>query len=229
MLVLDIGNSATKWAVWQDERLNIVAPYTRPEDLPQDLPVAYAAVGKVEEQLQHWLEEKQALQITGTSRGPLYNGYATPHTLGADRWCAIHAAWALAGPNPVMVIDIGTAVTTDVAAEDTYLGGSISPGLALRYRALNEYTARLPLLQPQADWPVLGTDTATAITNGVQQGLLYELQGHIYAAQTQWKGLSVFLTGGQAHFFAKRLENGNFVHPNLVLEGIARLASFVTL
>lgn len=230
-LVLDIGNSRIKWGLWDGSSLTEVHDYDgTPDSLPTRLPVAYAAVGSCPADLSSWLQARQATALDGLSPGLLHSLYQSPHTLGADRWCAIHAAWLRADRRACLVLDVGTAVTTDLADnQGRYLGGSISPGLHLRYQSLHTYTHRLPLLQPVEPWPALGTDTRTAIQQGVQQGLLYELEGHMAQARAQFPQLSVFLTGGQAQLFAKPLESRNFAPlqlcPSLVLEGVGILSA----
>lgn len=177
----------------------------------------------------------RVLRFNGLSKGLIHNRYGTPHTLGADRWAAINAAWAHAhlqdgaNPRPVLVFDLGTALTSDLAdAQRNYLGGHISPGLRMRLNALAHYTARLPQLQPDPEHPPTypGTDTASSLQVGAWLGLEGEME-HILQAATHRLGQSpvVFLTGGDAQAFEKRLKTPNFVRPHLVSEGIYHLVA----
>jgi type III pantothenate kinase len=160
---------------------------------------------------------------------PFVHSYQTPLTLGADRIAALAAARLFAPPAvPVAVIDAGTAITLDVlSANDVYEGGLIAPGISLRFKALNSYTGKLPLLQPDTSpepTPLLGNSTHTCLLAGVQTGAVLQLEATLQACQVKYgPQLYVILTGGDAPLFEKRLKSTNFVAPNLVLQGIAAL------
>ena len=116
---------------------------------------------------------------------------------------------------------MGTAITFDILTSGgEYLGGNISPGLVMRFRALHAFTSQLPLLEKDEFSADPGTDTRTAIISGVQKGILYEIHGYMEHFSEQYPGLKVILTGGDADFFADKLKRPIFVVPNLVLCGL---------
>jgi type III pantothenate kinase len=142
----------------------------------------------------------------------------------------VHGALRYVAGGPLLVLDVGTAVTYDYVDEtDTFLGGGIAPGLSMRYQALHAFSARLPQLAPGPAIQWLGGTTEEAIRAGVQFGLAAELQAHINWAHQQRPDQpppAVFLTGGNAPYFEPLLQEA--VHrtcPNLVLEGICQLVA----
>lgn len=153
---------------------------------------------------------------------PIHVAYKTPHTLGADRLIAAIAACSYFPKSPVMVVDVGTAITYDCVDDGgTYLGGGISPGLNMRFQALHSFTAKLPLVALTEPSPLLGTSTETSIQVGAQRGAIEEVKGMIKLyKKTFGPELKVFLTGGDAYVFEKHLKKPNFARFHLLLEGI---------
>lgn len=238
-LAIDIGNTTTKIALFGDEDIR---QFWRVEtsQLETDLgeivltlnPEKQLAVGWIStaspkdlEALplwQHFNIPPFLFSIQSTSSLPIKNLYATPHTLGTDRIVAVIAACSYSPGLPVLVIDAGTAITFDFAdATGNYLGGGISPGVRMRFRALDEFTARLPLVEPDTAPKLIGDSTETSIRSGVVNGTLAEVQGIIDRyRRTYGTDLQVFLTGGDQYLFENQLKNVNFAASNLVLEGI---------
>lgn len=134
---------------------------------------------------------------SGVTRVPIINRYKTPSTLGTDRLAAAVGANMLQPNTNLLIIDIGTCVTFDfVNATGEYLGGNISPGPTMRLKALNDYTARLPLVERKGEVPLYGNDTETAIRSGVLNGVKYEIEGYIKFFLAKYPQLFVYLTGG---------------------------------
>ena len=160
--------------------------------------------------------------------------YATPHTLGSDRVAAAVGAASRFPGEAVLIVDAGTCLKCDwLTADSAFAGGSISPGLKMRYRALTELTGRLPLVAagPAAqmpEWP--GDSTEASIRAGVEIGLLSEVLAFVTWGETRWPGVRVVLTGGDAPWLGVRLgapERRNFVvEPQLVLLGLHRVLFF---
>ncbi|MDE6715242.1 MAG: type III pantothenate kinase [Muribaculaceae bacterium] len=152
---------------------------------------------------------------------PISIGYATPSTLGGDRIAvAVGAFSQLPGKN-LLVIDLGTAVTMDVVdAQGCYLGGNISPGLTTRFRALHDYTGKLPLVSADGDSPLVGSDTVTAMRSGVVRGMAYEINGYIDEINDKMQGIDVFITGGDAKYLAKWIKSRIFEDQNLLARGL---------
>ncbi|MGN1229845.1 MAG: type III pantothenate kinase [Prevotella sp.] len=207
-LIIDAGNTCIKLAAFKGEELVEVCrmDYDEPEkfgrfassypflrgivssvvDLPPALEAAISA-----------LPFEVVRLVPGDTPVPLRIMYATPHTLGADRLAAAVGAYAKSGGREVLVIDVGTCITYDfVNANGEYLGGNISPGPKLRLKALNSFTARLPLVSRHGDTPELGNTTETAIRSGVVNGIRREIEGYISDYLLKYPNLFVYLTGG---------------------------------
>ena len=95
---------------------------------------------------------------------------------------------------------------------DRYFGGSISLGINMRFKALNHYTGRLPLINWTNEDEIIpqGTNTQNALKNGVLQGVINEIEGFIALENKKNKALKVILTGGDADFLNKQLKNSIF-------------------
>lgn len=169
----------------------------------------------------------RVVAFTSATPVPIRNAYATPGTLGCDRLAAAVGAAALFPGRDVLVVDLGTAVTFDlVTADATFRGGCISPGLALRFKALHEHTARLPLCWASDGECLVGTSTRDAVTHGVVNSLTFEIEGYIARMEALYPGLCVIFTGGDANFFAKRIKNTIFANCNPVLRGLERILEY---
>lgn len=158
---------------------------------------------------------------------PITVQYRTPQTLGRDRLAAAVGANFLQPGKDLLVIDAGTAITYEwIEASGTFMGGNISPGMTTRFKALNYYTKKLPLVAEQVDIPLIGTDTETAIQAGVVNGIVYEMDGYIEMLRLKYPNLLVFLTGGHSFYFERRLKNSIFADINLVLTGLNRILEY---
>lgn len=155
---------------------------------------------------------------------PIVNSYETPETLGMDRLAAVCGAYALTPNRDCLVIDSGTCITYDMIDKNGhYVGGGISPGLSMRFKAMHTFTARLPLVSPGDDAPLIGKTTASCMQGGTVRGILYEIEGMIHAYQEKYPELQVFLCGGDTSFFEKKLKASIFAVPELVLYGLNRI------
>jgi type III pantothenate kinase len=235
-LVIDIGNTLTKIAVFAQGGLIHAQHYSSPDaktfsNLIDQYQVNKAIISSVKKEVEDWraaLEEKIDLQYFNVAMtAGIHNQYKTPHSLGLDRLAAVIGAQKLYPGKGSLVIDAGTAITYDwIDAEGNYFGGSISPGLNMRYKALNYYTGRLPLIEADNQFDNnYGDDTTSAIKSGVQNGIKYELTGFIESYQEKEPELNIILTGGDSIFFDTLLKNSIFApyiknEPYLVLEGL---------
>lgn len=236
-LVLDIGNSSLK-AGWFDSQGMVSAIRTgnlSGETLAETLrtraveAVLVSSVGKTDRLSFGPVagELKTLLFLDGTLPLPLKIRYDTPHTLGNDRIAAAAGAHQQFPGLPVLVIDLGTAITIDfLSPAGAFMGGNISPGLQTRFRSLHAFTARLPLLEKDENWPLFGSDTHSAITAGVQQGILHELDGYMADYANRYPDCRFILTGGDAAFFAVRLKKPIFADPHLVLRGLNHILNY---
>jgi len=148
--------------------------------------------------------------------------YKTPETLGKDRIAAVAGAVALYPQKPLLVIDAGTCIKYNfITSNAEFIGGAISPGIDMRYKALSFFTDRLPHLQFEQDFhEVIGASTKSSITSGVQQGALYEVEGYVNHFKEQNKNGIIVATGGNLSFLVDGLKNSIFAAPDLILSGL---------
>jgi type III pantothenate kinase len=233
-LVLDIGNSRTKCGLFRAGRLtgHAIVPngdagrirdFLRNERPPS---VVVGSVAREDHKLMASLGSIAPVHvITGETPSHLVSRYRSQDTLGSDRWANAVSASLLFPRRPVVAISLGTCVTYDVVnREGEYLGGAISPGLYMRTRAMSEFTARLPMVEPPGEPQLVGTTTHECLAAGAHHGLLAELGGMVHRIGQQHPGLAVVLTGGDAPRFSRALENGIFAHPFLTLLGLHALS-----
>src|SRR5690606_31273094 len=161
------------------------------------------------------------------SKFPFINQYKTPETLGIDRM-VLAAGTVLKFPNQNrLVIDAGTAITYDfIDKENNYLGGAISAGINLRYKALNNHTAKLPLLEKTDEDFFIGQTTSESIHSGVVNGVLFEIEGFISELRNKYDNFIIILTGGDTDFLAKRLKSTIFANRNFLLESLNDLYQY---
>jgi type III pantothenate kinase len=155
---------------------------------------------------------------------PVELNYLTPETLGIDRICNAAAIQALAPNSRKVSIDIGTCIKFDMVDENgCYQGGSISPGIELRYKSMNDYTANFPLLDQKDAADLIGRSTTGSMHSGVMNGILSEINDLIRRYQEEYNVLTFFLTGGNAHHFDFEGKNNIFADENLTLKGLANI------
>jgi type III pantothenate kinase len=147
--------------------------------------------------------------------------YTTPKTLGVDRIAAVCGALQLFPQRDCLVIDTGTCITYEFLDRNArYHGGSISPGIAMRFEAMHRFTSRLPLVKPEINVPLVGDSTESAMQSGVIQGVRAEVEGIIQKYTDQYPDLKVIICGGDVRFFENHLKQTVFVAPDLVLIGL---------
>lgn len=237
-LALDTGNTRVKAAVFDGRR--IVGRFTAEAPGAAWLDEIFAAFpairGAIVASVRGGVEELSGLLAPRVERlvvfdhtvpVPIPVAYATPATLGRDRLAAAVGAAALYRGTPALIFDLGTAITVDlVEADGTFVGGNISPGAAARFRALHEFTGKLPLAA-LADTPEpLGTSTLGAIEAGVVHGIVYEIEGYMARYCKKIPNLRIVFTGGDANFFAKRLNYPIFASDDLVLYGLNEILEY---
>lgn len=237
ILTVDIGNTLTKLCVFEDGSLVHAAGGA---DLgPVEVEamfdwhtidgVAYCRVGKDAKGVGEWLKNcgLPYVIVDAACRLPIKLNYGTPRTLGADRIAA--AVGAVAPGESALVIDAGTAVTSDLVVKGVFMGGNISPGLALRFRSLHRYTSALPEVAAEGPVPEFGSDTETAIRAGVVRGLVAQLAADFRAAFDIDNDMKMVLTGGDAAFLLPWLEKENIpvsVVPSAVGLGMVRIFNY---
>ena len=232
-LIVDIGNSRMKVVVMNDD--TPCAEYVGAvgdvawlcsivERHPEIRRAIVSASGGGEAAVYEALMQRVEYVLnfkSATTPIPIKNGYATPETLGADRLAA-----AVGGDCDLMIVDFGTAITIDYVEGGVFRGGNISPGVAIRFRALADYTARLPLCSATDDVLEYGTTTVEAIEQGVMQGITNEIEGYILSFLKKKTKKSIIFTGGDAKYFVKRIKNTIFADCEPLILGLNRILNY---
>lgn len=237
-LIMDIGNTATKLAVFQSDKMiqvqtvattnmlaEVEALLKKFSRVKHGLLSSVKMIDNLEfERLQNLLPIKI---LDFSFQLPFKNAYDTPQTLGVDRLALMAAAVLQYSKRNVLVIDAGSCVTYDfMDSNQNYLGGAISPGVEMRYKALETFTSNLPLLQKTAPNQRIGSSTEASIHSGVIYGLLHEMEGTIKEYQNKYPDLTVILTGGDTDFLCKQFKISIFANSNFLLEGLNFLLEF---
>ena len=233
-LVIDIGNSQVKLAVFDSNEILYAISQTTTEavtieKLLLQFPVKNAILSTVrqaDQQMISLLTERLEffLCLDALTPLPFKNLYKTKMTLGMDRLAAAAGAAEVYPDENVLIIDMGSAITIDlINSWNQYIGGNISPGMMMRFSALNHFTANLPLIAPGEADDFPGQTSADAIRSGVISGIFFELQEYINLLSLRYNNLKVVMTGGDADFFVRKLKNHIFVDSNLILKGLNRI------
>ncbi|MFZ4101857.1 MAG: type III pantothenate kinase [Sphingobacterium thalpophilum] len=234
-LVIDIGNSRAKFAIFHQGKLRETGKIVK-FDLDQlnlildNHKITNSIISSVNDEisiLENLLKIRtKYIRFSADVKAGVINRYKSPLTLGLDRLAGVIGAKTLFPGHNCLVIDAGTCITYDaVDLAGVYEGGSISPGLIMRLKAMHKFTGRLPEIElsDYSDWR--GYDTSTAMLSGVLNGSTEEVRGMIEVYRSKYPELRVILCGGDAIFFDTRLKNSIFAHtlktePDLVLYGL---------
>ena len=230
-LVIDIGNTQIKVAVFDQailifkERFHSEELISRMLTICEQYNIENSIISHVSDLKKSVLSELHELleliELNYTTKLPFNNRYLTPKTLGVDRIALAAGASAQFPNNNVLVIDAGSCITYDFLNENgDYYGGDISPGIEMRYKAVNNYTSNLPLLIRTEILPPIGDSTNNAIHRGILNGVILEIDGVIKQYKAKYQKLTVVLTGGDTIFLAKNLKSSIFAIPNFLLEGL---------
>ena len=237
-LVIDIGNSQTKVAVFDAGEiiqtiLSKSFDITRLSQLkliyPELNQAILSSVGAIDPGLPDALKKKFELflEFSHQTPVPIVNLYQSKSTLGLDRLAAAIGGVCLFPGKDLLVIDAGTAITFDLVDKNNcFLGGNISPGLAIRFKALHQFTSHLPEIAADDQWEEFGRTTEEAIRSGVQNGMIFEIDGMIDQVTKTRPGCLTILTGGDSYFFDKKLKNTIFVKFELTLIGLNRILEY---
>lgn len=238
-LVIDIGNTRVKAGLFEKNDLIESFVFDSLMELQQnnlfekhviENCIIASVVDDIEAFTTFLKNKTNVLVFTNETPIPLKNLYKSAHTLGSDRLAAAIAGNSIAPNENVLVIDAGTCIKYNfISQSNEYLGGAISPGLRMRFKALHTFTDRLPLLDLDINYDkLIGTTSDESIYSGVELGAINEVNGFIDEYISQFNNLKVFLTGGDTDFFAKRLKNRIFADQNLILKGLQVILSHNT-
>jgi len=237
-LIIDIGNTTTKLAVFQRDKIlitkvipvaslvlevdNLLKGFT---EITQGL---ISSVGFLPADVLKTLENRLPLTILKSdSKLPYKVCYETSETLGVDRLALMAAAVTQHPGKNVLVIDAGSCITYDfINSQQNFLGGAIAPGIQIRYKSLGDFTSNLPTLEKKVPENFIGNSTHACIHSGVVNGVLHEIRGVVSTYQNKYPNLTIILTGGDADFLCKQLKISIFANSDFLLEGLNFLLEF---
>lgn len=235
-LTIDIGNTCTKVLVYEKDVIVWRKTFeTLTIKLLRDIYLKFkplnsilCSVNSTPAPIRAFLQKNtRFIELSGKTKVPVKITYKSPATLGADRLAGIVGASKIFPSKNVLVIDMGTCIKYDfLTSRNKYPGGSISPGLHMRLKALHTFTDRLPLLQPTKIHGLVGKNTNESIQTGVQLGILAEMEAFIADYKKQFGSLKVILCGGDAPRFASQLKMPIFAAPELVSFGLIEILKF---
>lgn len=237
-LIIDIGNTRTKLAVFHENNLIDLQVSERPElvflnkvlmTYPDVSASVLSSVRDYPIEFDTLLKRVGFfLKINAEILLPFKNLYQTPQSLGKDRLAIVAGAKARFPQENVLAIDAGTTITYDfINKNGEYLGGGISPGIVMRLKALHTFTDKLPFISSmEMKIPLIGNTTKMAILSGVMNGVVVELDGIIDRYKQQFNGLKIIMGGGDHKYFDTRVKNNIFASPNIVLEGLKEILDF---
>jgi type III pantothenate kinase len=229
-LVIDLGNTFQKLAVFEN---NDIVHFDAPAeittsiiaDILERFSVSSAIISSVihhDKMLENYIRSHCILIVFDQyTLIPLINKYHAPESLGRDRLAAAVFGHHLFPQKEVLVIDAGTCIKCDfINAEAEYLGGSISPGLQMRFWALHNFTEKLPLIELSPYMDLIGKNTTESLLSGVINGSIAEIDGIIDRYKETYPEIQVVLSGGDAEYLVSKLKNKIFAVANIVLNGL---------
>ncbi len=229
-LCFDFGNTRLKCAVFEGKELKEVLVLENDDtnsiesilDQYQPKKAILSSVINHNTELETLLAERTRFHKLGhTSKLPFTTPVGKPETIGADRLAICAAAVDLFPNTHNLAIGLGTCITYNyINKSHEFLGGSISPGMTMRFRAMHEQTALLPMVEPDHHFPLIGFDTKTNLQSGVIMGMAKEIDGIIDAYALKFNNFNVLLTGGDMAFFVPHLKNRIFADPYLIFKGL---------
>ena len=232
----DFGNTRRKCAVFNGRELEevVIMDDDRPETVHQ-LIEAFRPAKSILSSVVHHPPEIEALLTEHTqfhllnhqSKVPITTPVGKPSEIGADRLAMCAAAVDLFPRKNNLVVGLGTAITYNfINKQHEFMGGGISPGMEMRFKSLRDYTALLPLVEKDWNFPLVGYDTRTNILSGVILGMAKEIDGMIDAYAERYDNFNVLLTGGDTAYFVYHLKNKIFADPNLTYKGLYAISEF---
>jgi type III pantothenate kinase len=236
-LVIDIGNTNQKAAVFRDNKLTWFASWRNLTEarlgriIKKNPGITQSIISSVIEyrasSIEHLKKITSCFELTETTPVPIINKYRTPATLGKDRLASAVAGAVMFPEQDCLVINAGTCITYDfINRNKEYIGGAISPGMQMRFRALNTFTFKLPLVSSLPGTVITGTDTESSIGSGVINGITGEIEYFVNQYRNKYPDLKVILSGGDANYLVNRLKINIFALPNIVLYGLHEILRF---
>ena len=229
-ICFDFGNTRLKAALFQHAKLREVIVIENDNVATIELlvkkfdpeKIILSSVINHNPEIENLLASKTKFhKLSHLSKLPFTTPVGKPETIGADRLALSAAAVYFFPRQHNLVIGMGSCITYNfINADHEFLGGGISPGMEMRMRSLNQFTAKLPIVKPDGNVPLIGYDTVTNILSGVVMGMANEIDGFIYAYKEKFSNFNVHLTGGDLVYLAPHLKNQIFADPELIFKGL---------
>ncbi|WP_397445804.1 type III pantothenate kinase [Polaribacter sp. R77954] len=236
-LIIDVGNTKVKVAVFEENKMvfrhvfdkkNIILEFKKIITKYKIEQAIISSVASIPTKILEKIASVVPLTcVSSKMKLPFKNLYSTPDTLGVDRIVLVFAAVVKYPNQNTLIIDSGTCITYDfVSKQRNYFGGAIAPGIEMRYKALHQFTSKLPMLQVKKPHNFTGDSTFESMHSGVVNGVIQEINGVIEQYKNKYLDLTVVLTGGDANFLSKQLKSSIFANQNFLLEGLNEILIF---
>jgi len=235
-ICFDFGNTRLKAAVFEQDQLKEIIilkddSTESMEEIVQQFKPSFSILSSV---INHQPVVEEVLakhtsfhKLSYQTKLPFTTPVGKPETIGADRLALCAASVHLFPGKNNLAIGIGTCITYNfINNQNQFLGGSISPGLEMRFKSMNQLTALLPLVKMEWNFPLIGYDTKTNLLSGVAWGMAKEIDGIIDAYAEKYGNFNVLLTGGDTVHFAPLLKNMIFADPQLIFKGLYAISEF---
>jgi type III pantothenate kinase len=229
-LIIDCGNTRTKFGIFENQEYifgitsNIQDSFSSLAELLKTYRPSWSilsSVRQLDDSFILLLEENTSLiRLSDKTKIPIQISYESPHSLGSDRLADAVGGWVLSKTQNCLVVDCGTCITYNIVLNNSYIGGAISPGIQLRFKALNAFTDALPLVDIDPEFDGIGKNTENSIRSGVQTAVLLEVDAMMKKICSENEISNVYITGGDRDFFEKGLKTTTFAHPRLTLIGL---------
>ncbi|MDR0603639.1 MAG: type III pantothenate kinase [Bacteroidales bacterium] len=229
-LILDFGNTCKKLAVVSERKtvFFITQSHIGIDDIvaiEKKYKIRNAILSSVindTQTIENYLTEKYTfVKLSEKTPLPVKNVYRTKDTLGSDRLACAVAAQNLFPEENVLVLQLGTCITSDfITEEGVYMGGSISPGMEMRFKALHHFSDKLPLIEYQSIDYITGQSSEEAILSGVIHGIIAECNYLIANYKSKYPYLKVIVTGGNLKAFENAIKGEITPFPELVISGL---------
>jgi type III pantothenate kinase len=243
-LVIDHGNTLIKVAFFHKDRcldlisfkdlsgqqlIGVIHEFERKNKKPGH--IRFGIISSVVKDISHLvnpLKDRLKFFILNSSLPvPMTICYKTPDTLGNDRIAASVGASLIFPETDLLVVDAGTCITYDFTNRNReFIGGGISPGIAMRFKALHTFTGNLPLIKGRKEAELIGNTTENSILSGVVNGVFAEVEGISNQYRRQFPQLITVFTGGDMNYFEKYTKSDIFAVSNLVLKGLNEILKF---
>lgn len=233
-ICFDFGNTRKKAAVFRDKE--IIETITLADDTVETIQSLISKYQPEKSILSSVVDHNTAMEellssktkfhkLSHLTKIPFTAAVGKPETMGADRLALAAAAVHLHPKKNNLVIGLGTCVTYNFINKfHEFVGGSISPGMEMRLKAMNQFTAKLPFVKPDNNVPLIGYDTKTNLLGGVILGMAYEIDGFINAYKERFLNFNVLLTGGDIAYLGSHLKNKIFADPDLIFKGLYEIS-----